>query len=580
MDETFGRYTLIRRLAVGGMAEIFLAALHGDAGFEKKVVVKRILPHLSADACFVKMFIDEAVVAARLSHPNIIQTHDFGVVDGNHYITMEYVEGVDLNRLLSQGKALRQRLLPAQVAALGERIAGGLAYTHNLTDDAGASLGIVHRDISPHNIMISFAGEIKVMDFGIAKAAARATQTAAGTIKGKLAYMAPEQAAGQPATKHSDQYALGVVLWECLSGERLFVSDSEIQLIQRVKTGDVTPLRSLRDDVPEALEAIVMRALHKDPAARYDDLQHMHDDLMAFRYSLGADGMVQLGPLARACERDTAGPSASWSWAQSQQVAASHTRPLATARPRVAKTTGVATDSEPHLCHQVGRWPDNAQSASVSPNSQPHGAQAAVAATEIGHTPARTLRGLLTPSMPKRPMHIAHRLRRKARPAHKPVLKVRRRWRVPCALAALTISCFGVIFWHQSVVANHIAALHAPQVSMTALRMIRGHKPQTGRLSLSYEGHEVDVYLGQHCLGTTPLANEVVPAGRLALRLVNEAAGITQCYEINVPAGGSARGCVTPMGLSLPQSPHVDGFIPGQPQPLRLSADAVQPSAT
>lgn len=579
MEETFGRYTLIRRLAVGGMAEIFLAALHGDAGFEKKVVVKRILPHLSADASFVKMFIDEAIVAARLSHPNIIQTHDFGVVDGSHYIAMEYVEGVDLNRLLNAGKATHTLMSQAQVAALGERVARGLAYTHNLADDAGEQLGIVHRDISPHNIMISFTGEVKVMDFGIAKAAARSSQTAAGTIKGKLAYMAPEQAAGQSATKHADQFALGVVLYECLSGSPLFASDSEIALIQRVKDCDITPLRQLRSDIAPALEAIVMRALHKDPEARYPDLEEMQGALMAYRYGLGSAGMVQLGPLARACEHTTQA-QASWSWAQNHHVTPSGTRPLplrGALLHSVPQALTMSRAAEPDVHSDgLGTWPDNAQAASIAPNAQPDAALAAVAATELGHAPARGLRGLLTPSMPKRPMHLAHRLRRKTRKSTPKSLKAERRWLVPSCLAALSLGCLAAVLWHQSVIASHMADIHVPQVSMTALRIIQGHKPQTGRLSLSYEGHEVDVYLGQHCLGTTPLANEVVPAGRLALRLVNEAAGITQCYEINVPAGGSARGCVTPIG-PIDTTPPLDAPSVGRPIRLRLPQ---APSAT
>ncbi|HET6344683.1 MAG TPA: serine/threonine-protein kinase, partial [Myxococcota bacterium] len=317
MEDTFGRYTLLRRLAVGGMAEIFLASLHGDAGFEKKVVVKRILPHLGADADFVKMFIDEAVVAARLSHPNIVQVYDFGNVAGSYYIAMEYIEGVDLHGVLRQSQERDRPLTPAEVAAIGEGIARGLSYTHNLSDDAGTPLGIVHRDVSPHNVMLSLTGDPKVMDFGIAKAAARATRTATGTIKGKLAYMAPEQAMGRSADKRSDQFSLGIALWECLSGERLFVSDTEVSLIQRVIACEVPPLRSLRPEVPEALEKIVMRALAKDPAERYPDLADMQAELKAFRYALGPAGMADLADLAR--EFMPPGhpePSPSWSYAE------------------------------------------------------------------------------------------------------------------------------------------------------------------------------------------------------------------------------------------------------------------------
>ena len=332
MHEEFGRYTLLRRLAVGGMAEIFLAALHGDAGFEKQVVVKRILPHLGADASFVKMFIDEAKLAARMTHPNIVQVYDFGSVAGSYFIAMEYIHGIDVHHLLRGAQAKGRQLSPAQVAALGEGISRGLAYTHNLQDDGGRPLGIVHRDVSPHNLMLSTAGDAKVMDFGIAKAAARLSRTATGTIKGKLAYMAPEQAAGQGASKQSDQFAVGVVLWECLTGQRLFVSDTEVSLMQAVIACHIPPLRSLRPNVPAALEAIVERALAKDPAARYADLTQMESELTAFRFSLGEGGIVHLGELAQEFAAPNLAEIPDWSWADAQGGPAG-TRPIAARQP-------------------------------------------------------------------------------------------------------------------------------------------------------------------------------------------------------------------------------------------------------
>ncbi|MEE8408831.1 MAG: protein kinase [Myxococcota bacterium] len=297
--EQFGRYELLRRIAFGGMAEIFLASFRRDEGFEKRVVLKRILPQYGADPAFTQMFIDEAVVAARLTHPNVVQVYDFGNVDGVYFIAMEYVDGIDLRRVLKDGAGRRQ-MAPAEVAALGEHVARGLAYAHSTTDDAGAPLGIVHRDVSPQNIMISRSGEAKIMDFGIAIAAARATKTATGTIKGKVAYMAPEQAAGHSVDKRCDQFALGLVLWECLSGERMFGGDSDLEVLRKVAACDVRPLKPLRPDVDDRLDDLVARALKPTPEERYDDLSQLADELAAFRFSLGAAGAVRLGALVPA----------------------------------------------------------------------------------------------------------------------------------------------------------------------------------------------------------------------------------------------------------------------------------------
>lgn len=317
MHEPFGRYGLLRRLAVGGMAEIYLAALHGDAGFEKKVVLKRILPHLGRDIDFVRMFIDEAMMASKLSHPNIIEVYDFGHAAGSYFMAMEYVDGIDLNRVLQRVKALGQPLNLAEVTAIGERVARGLAYTHNLTGEGGLSQAVVHRDVSPHNIMISRLGAIKVMDFGIAKAAARASQTATGTLKGKIAYMSPEQARGERATKYSDQFALGIILWECLAGRRLFEGDSDVTLLRRVSDCHIPNIADITPTVPQALVAIVQKALHCSPQDRYGDLNELADALVAVRYSLGEAGIVKLETLVSRYAGDDAG-DAEWSWAQEQ----------------------------------------------------------------------------------------------------------------------------------------------------------------------------------------------------------------------------------------------------------------------
>ncbi len=296
--EQFGKYVLLKRLAYGGMAEIFLARLEGEEGFRKTCVLKRILPQFSADTEFVRMFVDEAVLAARLTHPNVVQTYDFGNIDGSYFIAMELIDGTDL-RNLTQAMLKKARFFsPAEVAALGEEICRGLSYVHNLRDENGEHLSIVHRDISPHNIMLSRAGQAKIMDFGIAKAALRAVKTRTGTIKGKLAYMAPEQASAQTVDKRTDQFAVGLLLWELLTGVRHFEGGSEPELLGQVMRCDIRDPRELRDDVPETLGSIIERMLQKSPGDRYSDLSDAEHELHAFRFSLGTDGAVRLSELA------------------------------------------------------------------------------------------------------------------------------------------------------------------------------------------------------------------------------------------------------------------------------------------
>ena len=295
-ERLFGKYRLVRRIAFGGMAEVFLARLIGEEGFEKIVVLKRILPQFSADPDFTRMFIDEALLAAKLTHPNIVQVYDFGQVDDIYFIAMEYVDGVDLRKLIRAAIERNRVLTPVEVAAIGEGMARGLSYVHSAESD-GRPLGIVHRDISPHNVMLSRTGDVKIMDFGIAKAAERATQTATGTIKGKLAYMAPEQALGEEVDKLSDQFAVGLVLWECLAGKRLFEGESEPELMSRVAAGRVRKLRDFVPNVPDALDRAIMRALSVDRALRYPDLRDLERELANFRYGLGSAGAVRLSEL-------------------------------------------------------------------------------------------------------------------------------------------------------------------------------------------------------------------------------------------------------------------------------------------
>ncbi len=267
--QMLGRYQLLALLATGGMAEIYLARQTGIGGFEKLVVVKRILSHLAREKAFVEMFFDEAVIAAQLNHPNVVQIYDLGQAGEHYFIAMEFLEGESLGYLVNEAAKTGESLSPALAAGIVAQVCDGLDYAHKFKDESGRALHIVHRDISPHNVIVLFSGVAKLVDFGIAKASTKVHQTRVGTLKGKLSYMSPEQCLGQPVDGRSDQFSLGVVLWELLTHRRLFKRDAEAVIIRAVVDEPVPRADEVRPEVPKALADIAARALAKDPAARY-----------------------------------------------------------------------------------------------------------------------------------------------------------------------------------------------------------------------------------------------------------------------------------------------------------------------
>ncbi|MCB9572430.1 MAG: serine/threonine protein kinase [Kofleriaceae bacterium] len=259
----FGHFVLHRRLARGGMAEVFLARQRGLEGFDRRVAVKRILPHLSERPDFVQMFLDEARLAARLSHPNIVHIYEFGKVDDDYFIAMEYVEGVHAGQLI---KLAGKEQLPAVVVArIGADAASALAYAHRLEDADGTALSVVHRDISPQNIMISFDGVVKLVDFGIAKAAAGAGEgTRPGVVKGKYAYMSPEQTVGKPLDGRSDVFSLALVLWELLTGKNVVDRGDPAEGMRAIRDGRFPAVEQVAPWVPAPLAAAIGQALEVD----------------------------------------------------------------------------------------------------------------------------------------------------------------------------------------------------------------------------------------------------------------------------------------------------------------------------
>ncbi|HJZ85978.1 MAG TPA: serine/threonine-protein kinase [Polyangia bacterium] len=367
----FGKYTLLAKLATGGMAEILLARLHGAGGFEKRVVLKRLLPQFADDEQFVAMFLDEARIAARISHPNVCQVYELGEQDGQHFIAMEYLDGVPLAAVMR--KASRDQIATdiRFLAGLVVQACEGLHHAHELTDQDGHPLGLVHRDISPQNLFVTVDGVVKVLDFGVAKEHRPGQKTRTGTVKGKYAYMAPEQLRGEPIDRRADIFSLGVVVFEAVTGRRLFWRETEF-LIFRAITDERIPLASeLRPGIPDRLEAAISCALARDREERFPTARAFGEAVSAAVTSLGgpwshaalarhvqrmfADDLAeQRAVVARAaaeCEREAAEKSAD----DAAPLAMPHTDSLrvevvveeeafrAPARPRVrAGTVGLA----------------------------------------------------------------------------------------------------------------------------------------------------------------------------------------------------------------------------------------------
>jgi hypothetical protein len=297
----FGRYTLVERIAIGGMAEIFKAKTHGAHGFEKTLVVKRILPHLAEDSEFVDMFVDEAKVMVQVNHPKVVQVMDFGEVDGNYYIAMEYVSGLDGLALLRICARRRCRPVTGIAVHVMADVLDALDYVHNLRDSAGQPLGIVHHDISPSNIFISDLGEVKLGDFGIARAESRRRREETGTLRGKYGYMSPEVVSGGEVDHRSDLFSVGVVLAELLMIRRLFLADNDLEVLLQVRDARLGRLDKYGSHIPADLRGIIVSALARDPSTRYQDAASFRDAL--HRYLFEEKKMVRATDLRQFLKR-------------------------------------------------------------------------------------------------------------------------------------------------------------------------------------------------------------------------------------------------------------------------------------
>jgi serine/threonine protein kinase len=273
--ERFGQYTLLEKIAAGGMAEVWKARMRGVEGFQKTVAIKKILPHMTDNSEFIGMFIDEAKLAAQLSHPNIVHIYDLGKISRDYYIAMEYVEGKDLRSILNAARRKGQPLPLGLALLITSRVASALDYAHRKRDFEGNDLALVHRDVSPQNVLITFEGDVKLCDFGIAKAVSKAGQTQMGALKGKLQYMSPEQAWGRAVDARSDIFSLGAVLFEMITGERLFSGDTEMSILEAVRQGRIRTPRDIDPTVPPAVDEIVARALAYEVRDRFQSAGEM-----------------------------------------------------------------------------------------------------------------------------------------------------------------------------------------------------------------------------------------------------------------------------------------------------------------
>ncbi|KFE63159.1 serine/threonine protein kinase [Hyalangium minutum] len=373
----FGKYRLVKKLATGGMAEVFLAKAAGPMGFEKNLVIKRILPHLAEDPRFVEMFLAEARLAALLNHPNIVQIFDFGEFEETYYLAMEFIDGPNLRTLSRRARDSGIRLPPVYCAKIISQACDGLAFAHDfVSPETGAPLNLIHRDVSPDNILLSRQGAVKVVDFGIAKAANQEHRTQTGMIKGKLAYMPPEQLQGQPLDRRVDVYALGVVLYELLTGHKPFDATTDVSMMQAIIFEPFVPASHRRPDLPRALSQILDRALGKVREHRYPDCRAFQAELDRFIHSSEESvGVWQLSQWVLGVLGEAPMPTASTSFATGVGISRVET---ATRSPQTAVARSSRTSMD-----------EGSKVSMVGPSSTLAGAESSVSEEPLPPVPQR-----------------------------------------------------------------------------------------------------------------------------------------------------------------------------------------------
>lgn len=278
------KYRVIKRLEAGGMAEVFVGEAVSVQGFKKQVAIKRVLPHLAQNPDFIEMFLDEARLSAKLTHANIVSVFDISAREDTYFLVMEFVDGANLKKIIENVSARNKSIPLAQATFICIEACRGLSYAHELTGENGEPLGIVHRDISPPNIMVTKRGEVKVADFGLAKAGTQLSQTDPGVVKGKFSYLSPEAALGEEVDARTDVFSLGIVLWEMLAGRRLFLGESDYATVKLVQKANIPRLATLNREIDEEFEEVLLRALTQDPNQRYKSAREFGDALAGYLY--------------------------------------------------------------------------------------------------------------------------------------------------------------------------------------------------------------------------------------------------------------------------------------------------------
>lgn len=307
------RYRVTDRIAAGGMAEVFRGVAESMQGFRKSIAIKRILPALTKHKKFVAMFLDEARLSLHLQHANIVQVFDIGHADETYFIVMEYVDGTDLKQILGWRRRIGRRLTIGQTIYIMMEICKGLAYAHDLVHpETGLALGIVHRDVSPPNVLFSRNGEVKLADFGLAKAANQLETTDPGVVKGKMSYLSPEAARGDEVDQRADIFAVGILLYEMLTGKRLFYGDTDYQTVELVRAAKIPPIAPQNAEVEDEIEEICRKALNKRVEDRFQSATDLQDVLAQYLFSRGLKVLQRdIADLVRGCLEDAASVSSS-----------------------------------------------------------------------------------------------------------------------------------------------------------------------------------------------------------------------------------------------------------------------------
>ena len=568
----FGKYRIERRLAAGGMAELFVGFLQGAKGFERKVAIKRILPHLAADPSFQSMFWDEATLAANLSHPNVVQVLDFGEESGQLYMALEFVDGIDLKTMSRQLAQQGRRLSAAELALIAEGVAAGLHHVHTATSQAGEPLHIIHRDISPHNVMVTRDGHIKVMDFGVAHADIRSSQTATGVLKGKLAYMAPEQANDEPLDHRVDQFALGLLLWELAVGEAAYQGPNDAVLLRKVLTRDLDDLGIYRGDLPEALIAIVMKMLERDPENRFDDMEVVNRAALQVRFGLGEEGatarLAGLSSLPRQAGLAGTAQSLEGTKAVTGSAKLSDTFPVGSEK-AVRVDSELQTDSEQavaevsatavtHASEPLNRASEaptrlyEEPSAASSFGALRVGLALAISVLAVGGVGA--LFSLESGSAEPREVElrtIVNEPKPVVPPASSEADAVKGKVQAQESDTSMKEAVVGVPPTSTDSLDSQLSSSPVPTPSTTTsspkkLQKKVAHPPvkksegrgdkakSTGALQLRVEEGWFNVMLGTRRLGTTPLGGVTLPVGRHVLTLENPVTGLKRKVEVQI----------------------------------------------